>query len=530
MLECAPLDRLCSAADGRLNWTSAVRDWLAPWAQSGVTLEMLATAEAAMESKAPSKTIPFVRMQAQQWRVQIVDGKLYLSAINLWRHSREYAAAQPLVLLNTLKRFGRQVPNCDLLLNDYDFPVVCGRECYQEKGRVPPLIFSPAAHQTLQDVPFPDYSFYYPLKPHPLKTLRWDNERMAILRAAEAVPWAEREPRAAWSGNAHVIQPRRDMLALADANPDLVWVNDANVVNDAAATRSSCIDKAARLRPSDGNRRSALRSMRGAWRTACSMRFADLCHFRYLVAVPGQTYSNRFKQLLLCGSPVIYVANLHTHREFYETLLQPGVHYVHVDRPADVPAAVEMLRRNDAWARSIGAAGQRQMRRMDEASVESYVFTLLRSYAALQRFVPRPTRRAVQVNCEDDVYRLVRLDHRAIDFTTGDPTRCIVPPQRRPGELMSAGGRWVYQPGYVTRLGYPRFFMPGEDAEAAAAANASRTMVAKVARGCTRLDPSRRAALPARRERECREAIERLCELSPRRCRGGVPRGAVLSE
>ena len=78
-------------------------------------------------------------------------------------------------------------------------------------------------------------------------------------------------------------------------------------------------------------------------------------------------------------------------------------------------------------------------------------------------------------------------------------------------------------PGYVTRVGYPKFFMPSEEAARRSAANASRAMIKSLASDCSKLQPKRLAArsdfesyhsllaaLPARRQRDCREALELL--------------------
>ena len=61
-------------------------------------------------------------------------------------------------------------------------------------------------------------------------------------------------------------------------------------------------------------------------------------------------YANKFKSLLLCGSVVLYVRDGMRHKEFYEFGLLPGVHYVAIDRPEDVPATVQWLKQNDGCA------------------------------------------------------------------------------------------------------------------------------------------------------------------------------------
>lgn len=366
--------------------------------------------------------LPNVDLREASWRVQVVEGELYVTVLSLYHHMSAYGASAVLAVLNALKR--RRLPDVDLLLNNYDETVVAGRRHYQDRGagqggpRLPPLVLSPARSKKSQDVPFVDYSFYYPLRPHPLRTRRWDAERAAILEAARAMPWEARAPVAAWSGNVDKWNPRfADRRALADLagrEPEHLFVNDVNVAvqpGEVGALRP-CVRPELR----GAERAAALGAMRGLSR-GCDLPFADLCAFRcasrrtvcvgwwwsrvagvavlrcdvcgylvlsppgkrrlllcvaaaipapaqvprprgrersrmhawlyrcacrYLVHVGGNTYSNRLKQLLLCGSAVVYVANRGDHREFYEAALVPGVHLVHVPTVADVPGVTAM--------------------------------------------------------------------------------------------------------------------------------------------------------------------------------------------
>ena len=473
---CSTLDVLCKAP-GYLNWSDPVLVWLQPW-EGGIDSELLDQTEQSMRTFDPARSqpprenpTPYVDIKESQWRVQVVDGRLYVTAINLYHHMKQYGASALLAIFNTLKRYGKGMPNIDILLNNYDEPVVAGRDKYQERDknqggtRLPPIILSPAPGRYTQDVPFVDYSFYYPLVPHPLRTLRWDAERRVIQAAASAVPWEARESVAAWSGNIDQYSTRfldRRLLAeLASRHPADFFVNHVNVVT--RRELGDCLDP----KLQGAAHRADLGQLRGLWRRGCDMPFATLCSgFKYLVHVGGNTYSNRLKQLLLCGSPVIVVSDYGGHQEFYQAALVAGVHYIHVSSVHEVLGAVHLLRQSDDWARSIGTAGQRQMRRMDEASVEAFVLTLAQRYNALQRFTPRPHRLSVRINCEDDIWHLVRMDGTdgssawaAQNFSTGVPARCLAP---RLGPLVPPGsGQWALQPGYDPR-GWPRFFMPKE--------------------------------------------------------------------
>jgi len=212
-----------------------------------------------------------------------------------------------------------------------------------------------------------------------------------------------------------------------------------------------------------GSEANSSRAMRGRHGGGCILSFGEMCRFRYLVHVGGLGISGRLKQLLLCGSTVIYVANKGAFHEFYEAVLLAGVHVMHVETVAEVPAMVRVLRRTDAWARAVGAAGQRQMRRLD---VEHYVLQLLRAIAPLQRHKPAVRAGAQRINCEDDLYRLMQLDGSGpkywgpSNFLTKDPRLCIAPPKREPGEEVPCPGEWWVEPGQDYGRRWPRFFMP----------------------------------------------------------------------
>ena len=45
--------------------------------------------------------------------------------------------------------------------------------------------------------------------------------------------------------------------------------------------------------------------LKGVQRDKCFLPFEELCRFRYLINIGGNTYSNRLKFLFLCNSVVI---------------------------------------------------------------------------------------------------------------------------------------------------------------------------------------------------------------------------------
>jgi hypothetical protein len=203
----------------------------------------------------------------------------------------------------------------------------------------------------------------------------------------------------------------------------------------------------------------------------CFMPFADQCKYKYLLNSASIGYANKFKSLLLCGSVVLYVREgsalqaagagrsrialnpaapqeLPTprapvpavrHKEFYEYGLLSGVHYVSVDRAKDVPAMVRWLRKNNAYAQSVARAGRARMMSLDVAGAVNFLAELLTQYASKQRFTVKPQPGAVQIDCEDDLWRHYSLDRGWMqNYLMEDNATCVHPPA--PGAALGPPG------------------------------------------------------------------------------------------
>ena len=129
------------------------------------------------------------------------------------------------------------------------------------------------------------------------------------------------------------------------------------------------------------------------------------CSYKYLLNSASIGYANKFKYLLLCGSVVIYVREGMAHKEFYEYGLLPGVHYVAVDRASDVPAMVRWLKQHDDYARAVAMAGRARMAMLNVDAVADFMAELLTQYARKQTFRVRQGRGAIEIACEDDLWR-----------------------------------------------------------------------------------------------------------------------------
>eukprot|EP00965_Chrysotila_dentata_P043024 1428679-Pleurochrysis_carterae.AAC.1 len=114
------------------------------------------------------------------------------------------------------------------------------------------------------------------------------------------------------------------------------------------------------------------------------------------------------------------------HKEFYEFGLLPNVHYVAVDTPADVPAAVRFLRANDGYARAVAEAGRARMASLDIAQLSTFMAELLSQYARRQAYKVRPQQGSVRIECEDDLWRHYALSRGWLNnYLTEDNGTCV---------------------------------------------------------------------------------------------------------
>eukprot|EP00854_Cymbomonas_tetramitiformis_P014633 gene14633-17287_t len=379
---------------GPLQWKHIVEEYLEPWnEQRGgrpITKKLLDDATQALrriEFPEGSEDMPRLRYSPDVWRAQP------------WAR---YSASMKLVLLETLRRHP-DLPDVDIIVNQWDEPLVSAN-VHAYRNATPPPLFSTTRSPDTHDVPFPDFSFFYPLTPHRLRTERWDLARPKVLRAGDSIAWEDKIDRAAFSGNVQA-EFRKRAAHTARVHPEDVFMNSAVVFDvnlscfehawlqqqlphrranqpaeavtreeptwhaqqlddvrelprvvaelrandhlaEAMARRGTAImsrmDTSAAGAVQDGDVRKSVREadvretllvaagkwMRGDQRDVCWMDFHELCRFKYLVSISGNTYSNRLKYLFLCNSVVINIRKKGSFREFFEPLLTPGQHFI----------------------------------------------------------------------------------------------------------------------------------------------------------------------------------------------------------
>jgi hypothetical protein len=106
----------------------------------------------------------------------------------------------------------------------------------------PPPVFSPTQSETTFDIPFPDFSFSPPGNKGAdrLNTNRWAAAHVRVSAAGRAVPFANKLPLAAFTGNTQA-GPRKKLVEVAKASPKYVFVNQ--VFKKAPKGSLSCVEE-----------------------------------------------------------------------------------------------------------------------------------------------------------------------------------------------------------------------------------------------------------------------------------------------
>ncbi len=420
-------NQILLSAHSHWDWKSIATELLQPWTR--ITPKNLESAVRACHDNGT--------MYCQ--RMQIVDGRLYLTDYRAIFFDRKYAPARVMPLLETLRR-NPGLPNLDIVVSGNDeprFPAVPGEADRWDKmcerwpaglrrdAAQPPATFSNTINRAVYDLPWPDFAWFFPRRQHKLRTAPWSILQPQLVAAGGRVPWGDKLEMAMHTGNVG-SDTRKRLARVAEAQPGEVFVNEL-FIGDHGKIKQTCAEL-------------GLDKKGGYQQHKCYMKFEDQCRYKYLLNTASIGYANKFKSLLLCGSVVVYVREGMRHKEFYELGLLPGVHYVVADTVQDVPKVVKWLRANDDYARAVALAGRARMTALDVGAVTDFMAELLRAYA--KRLVPRvvrPQPGAVQMDCEDDLWRHYMLSRgEFLDYKMEDNATCVHPPKA--GEVLKAPG------------------------------------------------------------------------------------------
>ena len=369
-------------------------------------------------------------------RLQVFEGSLYITDYRAIFFDRHYAPSRILPLLETLRRHPK-LPDIDIVVAGNDEPRVPAVPGDRHRwstlvrrypggvdGKQPPAIFASTVNRGTFDLPWLDFAWFFPRRPHKLRTPPWSKLHGQLVKAGGSVGWGSKIELAMHTGN--VGSPYRKVLAeVTKANPETMFVNEL-FIGDHGRITKTCVEL-------------GLHRVGGFQQHKCFMPFSDQCGYKYLLNSASIGYANKFKSLLLCGSVVIYVRDGMRHKEFYEYGLLSGVHYVSVDRAQDVPAMVRWLRENDAYAQAVAKAGRARMMALDVGGVTDFLAELLTQYASRQRFAVKPQPGAVRIECEDDLWRHYSLDRVWMsNYLMQDNSTCVHPPA--PGARLGPPG------------------------------------------------------------------------------------------
>lgn len=322
---------------------------LEPWRTTGITSEDLD------------------RIRATRRRVvhyQILDHQVY----------RDRECMFPLRcsgIEHFLREVAADVPDVDLMVNVEDYPVST------TQAALPVLSFSkvPLRHA---DILYPAWAFWEggpAVKVIP--SWRWDVMRGELLAEAARLPWQDRRPLAFFRGSR--TSALRDALVLHSVASGAPW--DVRYTLNQSQRDTQFITDVLKLEP------------------AQEVGPREHCAYRYLLNFDGVAASFRLKNLLACGSTVLYVRPEWI--EFFYYALVPWQHYVPL--PYDVAAADDTLRMllgNEVLSRQIADNGRAFVEQhLTLRDVSNYWRKLLREYATLQRF--RPQRDAGLVRVEE---------------------------------------------------------------------------------------------------------------------------------
>lgn len=392
-------------------------------------------------------------------RVQIIQRRLYVKDVRALELDRDYAVSRIAPLIDIIKAHPT-LPNVDLMFGLNDQPQVAynyrGPHARAHDVLHPPPMFGATLSPRTVDIPWPDYSFWLPTRPHKTRTPPWDTAREEILAAAAEWPWERKRRIAFFAGNMrHPV--RQEMVQVANRTDH----------RDLFALRTVWIHKTERrcVGGGDGDIDDGGPGIR---ELGCRYAQPDFCRYRYLLNLgSGGNYANKLKYLLLCGSLIIHVTKHNAVRarvpalaprcdplpltahlshartrvrspwqneEFWQSHFVPGEHFIQVPSADHVPGVLRRLMTDpvaEAEGARIAAAGQARMAALTKEQVMSYCATILRGYARRMRFKAAPVRGAFEVNCVDDLWRHYEKDFREPWFAkmiTNDNSSCLRPP------------------------------------------------------------------------------------------------------
>ncbi|PON51699.1 Lipopolysaccharide-modifying protein, partial [Parasponia andersonii] len=371
-----------------------IHEDLKPWAQTGITREMLESAES---------------LSLANFRLVIIKGKAY---VKTYRHSFQSRDVFTLWgILQLLRRYPGRVPDLDMMFNCGDPPVVQSGAFSGRNATSPPPVFNYNKDSTTLDIVFPDWAFWgWPeidIKP-------WVSLLNDLKKGNKKKKWVKREPYAYWKGNPYVSPNRQDLFkCMASQNHD--WN--------------------ARLYAQDW-----IRASKQGYKQS---NLADQCTHRYKIYIEGAAWSVSQKYIIACDSMTLLVKP--RYYDFFARGLIPRHHYWPIrndDKCRSIKYAVDWGNSHKKEAQEIGKTGSKFIQ--EELKMEyvyDFMFHALNEYAKLLKFEPTIPPKATELCSELMACEANGLAREFMmeSMVTGpaDSSPCTMPPPYDPSSLSS---------------------------------------------------------------------------------------------
>ncbi len=403
-----PLRGALGAVNATLDGLAAT--YLQPWASSGVTQADVDEAHlrwADYRDPEWGNYVPLGKASNRLLRIIILNNRLhYIGCVgprSKRRLVRQRAALQ--LLRSVLDQHA--LPDVDFVLSISDRPTVPRRAV--PASRVPPLVFGYTRTLWHHSVPFPSVSF----DPLPWASLH--------ARLGQSPPLGRRRPQALWRGNCNSLCDMRK--------------HSCSLPRDASLLSRAMLLHAASRCPAlvDAGVTSAHRNCRG-FKAKEPVPMRGHARHAFLVHVDGNGFSGRLDELLTLGAAILKQDS--PFAAFYYPLLRAGFEYERIRANlTDLCSTAQSLQKGLLRAAAPGGSraellashAERFARtHLSPRAVASYVASLVRRYAALQRFKPRLHPHAV-------VWETPPHAARRKEGGQGEPFRKVCDPPDDPG-------------------------------------------------------------------------------------------------
>ena len=117
---------------------------------------------------------------------------------------------------------------------------------------MPPAIFASTVNRAVFDLPWLDFAWFFPRRPHKLRTPPWSKLQPSLVAAGGSVTWESKIELAMHTGN--VGSPYRKTLSeVARVNPETILVNELFIGDHFVEFFSGIVDSVAIVRVNDEN-------------------------------------------------------------------------------------------------------------------------------------------------------------------------------------------------------------------------------------------------------------------------------------